>query len=97
MHKFRFPKTKKRNNFTKIFGGAGKRRFIQQLKSHIPRPLDRIIHWTHIYLSGQKHRTKMQKIRRSHQGWRNKTFGTIQALKIRLQYGRRRPTPQFRR
>jgi len=42
-------------------------------------------------------RFKMQKIRRAHQGWRNKTFGSIQALKIRLMYGRRKPTPQFRR
>jgi len=48
------------------------------------------------FLSKTK-RNKMQMIRRAHQGWRNKRIGSIQALKIRLQYGRRKPIPQFRR
>ena len=42
-------------------------------------------------------RFKMQKIRRAHQGWRNKIFGSMQGLKFRLKYGRRKPIPQFRR
>jgi hypothetical protein len=47
-------------------------------------------------LGGAK-RTKMQMIRRAHQGWRNKVIGTLQALRIRLKYGRRKPIAQFRR
>lgn len=97
MKNFRFPRIIKRKPFTTIFGGVGKRRYMQDFRSHIPRPLDRIIHWTHIYLSGQKHRTKMQKIRRAHQGWRNRVYGGIMGLKIRLQFGRRKKAPQFRR
>jgi hypothetical protein len=46
---------------------------------------------------GVAKRTKMQMIRRAHQGWRNKKIGTFQAIKIRLKYGRRKPVPQFRR
>ena len=42
-------------------------------------------------------RFKMQQIRRAHQGWRNKVFGTIQALRIRRTYGRRPVVAQFRR
>lgn len=97
MKNFSFPRIIKRKPFTIIFGGIGKRRYMQDFRSHIPRPLDRIIHWTHIYLSGQKHRTKMQKIRRSHQGWRNRVYGSIMGLKLRLQFGRKRKAPQFRR
>jgi hypothetical protein len=40
-------------------------------------------------------RTKMQKHRRAAQGWRNQIFGSLQALKIRLQYGRRAPIRKF--
>ena len=47
-------------------------------------------------LEGAK-RTKMQMIRRAHQGWRNRVIGTLQALRIRLKYGRRKPVAQFRR
>jgi len=82
MKKFRFPRIIKRKLFTIIFGDAGKRRFIQD---YFNKP-KRI-----------KERFKMQKIRRAHQGWRNKVHGTVSALKIRLQYGRRKPTSQFRR
>lgn len=46
---------------------------------------------------GGAKRTKMQMIRRAHQGWRNKRIGTWQALKVRLKYGRRKSIPQFRR
>ena len=46
---------------------------------------------------GGNKRTKMQMIRRAHQGWRNKRIGTIEAIKVRLRYGRHKPIPQFRR
>ena len=42
-------------------------------------------------------RFKMVQIRRAHQGHRNKTFGMIQALRIRRVYGRRKSTALFRR
>ena len=81
-HKFQFRKTVLRNDFTKMFGGAGGRRTIKDFFSK-PKRI--------------KVRFKMQTIRRAHQGWRNKKFGSLTALKIRLMYGRRPPTPQFRR
>lgn len=93
---FSFRKTTKRNNFTKLFGGIGRRRslvFEPIKKSHGKLTW----RWWHIPLSGRKHRHKMKMIRRAHQGYRNRIFGTIQALKIRLKYGRRKPIPQFRR
>jgi hypothetical protein len=42
-------------------------------------------------------RFKMEQLRRAHQGWRNKVFGSKSALRIRKTYGRRKPIPQFRR
>ena len=42
-------------------------------------------------------RFKMVQIRRAHQGHRNKTFGMIQALRIRRVYGRRKSTALFRK
>jgi ATP-dependent Zn protease len=71
-----------RNDFTTIFGGVGRRRTIKDFFN-----TKKVI----------KEVFKIQKIRRAHQGWRNKTFGTLNALKIRLIYGRRKPTAQFRR
>jgi hypothetical protein len=82
MKNFRFPRIIKRKLFTIIFGDAGKRRFIQD---YFNKP-KRI-----------KARFKMQKIRRAHQGWRNKVHGSIWALKVRKAFDRRKPTPQFRR
>jgi len=76
-----FRKTAPRTYFTTIFGRVGKRRVLRN------RQLTLL----------QKQRTKMQMIRRAHQGWRNKQIGSIQSLKIRLQYGRRKSIPQFRR
>ena len=70
-----------RNDFTTIFGGVGRRRTV------VTRQTKKCL----------VTKSKMQKIRRAHQGWRNRIFGSIQALKIRLQYGRRKPVPQFRR
>jgi hypothetical protein len=80
--RFRFPRIIKRSLFGVIFGDAGKRRLIQDYYNK-----KKLI----------KARFKMQKIRRAHQGWRNKVHGSIWALKVRRTFGRRKPTPQFRR
>ena len=82
MKKFSFPRIIKRKLFNIIFGGVGKRRLI-----------------TDYYLKHRQQvkRTKIQKIRRAHQGWRNKIYGTITAQKIRKVFGRRKPIAQFRR
>ena len=82
MRLLNFRKTTARNLFTKIFGNVGKRRTA-----------------TGKYRRGKwaPHRFKLQMIRRAHQGWRNRTFGSLQALKIRLKYGRRKTIPQLRR
>jgi len=92
MKNFRFRKIIKRNNFTKIFGGIGQRRFVSAYikRGRMERILERLCF-------NKTPRTKMQKTRRAHQGWRNKTFGSMQAIKIRLKYGRRKPTGNFRR
>jgi hypothetical protein len=84
MKKFSFRKFIRRNDFTTVFGSFGRRR-------------------TLLHFAGKKRfrlrwiRFKMTQIRRAHQGWQNKTFGSMHALKIRRTYGRRKPTPQFRR
>jgi hypothetical protein len=82
MKQFRFPRIIKRKLFNIIFGGVGKRRLIQD---YINKP-------KHI-----KARFKMQKIRRAHQGWRNRVYGSITARKIQKVFGRRKPIAQFRR
>jgi hypothetical protein len=80
---FRFPRVIKRKLFNIIFGGVGKRRLITD----------------YYYDENKKQpkRTKMQKARRAHQGWRNKIFGTISARKVRKIYGIRKPVSYFRR
>jgi hypothetical protein len=84
LKRFNFPRIIKRKLFTIIFGDAGKRRLITDYyPSHVAKP--------------RKHRTKMQKIRRAHQGWRNRVHGTITALKMRKIFGRRKPVAQLRR
>ena len=84
MKKFRFPRIIKRKLFTIIFGDVGKRRLITDYHpSSVRKP--------------RKHRTKMQKIRRAHQGWRNRVHGSITALKMRKVFGRRKSVAQFRR
>ena len=94
MKQFNFRKRTRRNNFTKIFGDIDRRRtliFKPQRKSHSGF----IWRYWHISLSGRGHRSKMKMYRRAAQGWRNKTFGRLQALKIRLQYNRRTPVRRF--
>lgn len=82
MKKFRFPRIIKRKLFAIVFGGVGKRRLITDYHpKHKPQPK----------------RTKMQKVRRAHQGWRNRIYGTMTAQKIRKVFGRRKPTSYFRR
>jgi hypothetical protein len=81
MKRFNRRKFIKRNDFTSVFGGFGRRRILvtRQTKKRLVT------------------RFKMVQIRRAHQGHRNKTFGMAQALRIRRVYGRRKPTALFRR
>lgn len=81
MKKFNRRKTIKRNSFTAVFGGFGKRRPLvtRQIKFHLVT------------------RSKMQMIRRAHQGFRNKIFGRVNAIKMMLVFGRKRKVAQFRR
>jgi hypothetical protein len=81
MKKFNRRKTIRRNSFTAVFGGFGKRRPLvtRQLKYRLVQ------------------RTKMQMIRRAHQGFRNQIFGRVNAVKMMLAFGRKRKVPQFRR
>ena len=78
---FNFRKRVMRNDFTSVFGGFGRSRTFVTRQKSISLVL----------------RFKMVQIRRAHQGHRNKTFGMIQALRIRRIYGRRKPIAQFRR
>jgi hypothetical protein len=83
MKKFNFRKWIKRNDFTNIFGGVGTRRTI-------------------VHFTGKKRfrlrwiRFKMVQVRRAHQGWQNKTFGSLYSLKTRIKYGRRKSIGNFR-
>jgi len=83
MKKFNFRKWIKRNDFTNIFGGVGTRRTIVHFASKKRFRL----RWI---------RFKMVQVRRAHQGWKNKTFGSLYSLKTRLKYGRRKSIGNFR-
>ena len=86
MTKFNFRKMIRRNPFTSVFGGYGRRRLVtdyKQMKITCRKPRQR--------------RTLSQRIRRASQGFRNKIFGRLNALKIRLMLGRHKKTSQFRR
>jgi hypothetical protein len=78
--KFSFKKTVGRNDFTLIFGRVGKKRNIFTDKRHKPKHCKR---------------TRMQMYRRAAQGWRNQTYGRLNALKMRLMFGRLKPTRRF--
>jgi hypothetical protein len=82
LKQFNFRKRIKRNDFTSVFGGIGRRR---SLMNYIIKPQRLIL------------RFKMQQVRRAHQGKRNKVFGMKTALRIRKTYGRRKPIGSFRR
>ena len=79
---FNFKKRIKRNDFTSVFGGVGRRRSLTHYAIKPQRPILRF---------------KMQQVRRAHQGYRNRVFATATLLRIRKAYGRRRPIAQFRR
>jgi hypothetical protein len=86
MTNFRFRKTIRRNTFTQVFKGFGSRRLVtdyKHIKINVRNP--------------RKRRTLSQRIRRASQGYRNKIFGRLNALKMRLTFGRFNKVPQFRR
>jgi hypothetical protein len=82
LKRFNFRKRIKRNDFTSVFGGVGRRR---SLTHYAVKPQRLIL------------RFKMQQVRRAHQGYRNRVFGTASMLRIRKTYGRRKPIGSFRR
>jgi hypothetical protein len=84
--RFNFRKIIRRNNFTQIFKGFGERRLVtayKQMKIECRKP--------------RQSRTTNQRLRRANQGFRNKIFGRLNALKMRLTFGRFKKVPQFRR
>jgi hypothetical protein len=86
MTSFKFRKTIRRNSFTQVFKGFGGRRLVtdyKQMKIECRNPRAR--------------RSLIQRLRRASQGYRNKIFGRLNALKMRLMFGRHKSTPQFRR
>jgi hypothetical protein len=86
MTRFNFRKTIRRNSFTQVFKGFGGRRLVtdyKQMKIACRNPRAR--------------RTLSQRLRRASQGFRNKIFGRLNAIKMRLMFGRHKKTPQFRR
>ena len=84
MKRFNFRKRIKRNDFTSVFGGFGRRRTIL----HYAGKKRFRFRWL---------RFMIQQIRRAHQGRRNKVFGMKTALRIRKTYGRRKPIGSLRR
>jgi hypothetical protein len=83
---FKFRKIIRRNSFTQVFKGFGERRLVtdyKQVKILCRNPRQR--------------RSLSQRLRRASQGYRNKIFGRLNALKMRLIFGRHKKTPQFRR
>jgi len=86
MKRFSFRKTIRRNTFTQVFKGFGGRRLVTDYK-----------HMKIVCRNPRAKRTSIQKIRRASQGYRNKIFGRLNALKMRLMFGRLKNTPQFRR
>jgi hypothetical protein len=86
MTNFQFRKTIRRNAFTQVFKGFGGRRLVtdyKQVKILCRNPRQR--------------RSLSQRLRRASQGYRNKIFGRLNALKMRLMFGRFNKVPQFRR
>jgi len=83
---FKFRKTIRRNSFTQVFKGFGGRRLVTDYK-----------HMKIVCRNPRARRSLIQRIRRASQGYRNKIFGRLNALKMRLMFGRHKKTPQFRR
>jgi hypothetical protein len=86
MLSFKFRKIIRRNSFTQIFKSFGKRRSMIDYK-----------HLKIVCRNPRAKRTKNQRIRRANQGYRNKIYGRINAIKMRLIFGRYPKVPQFRR
>ena len=86
MTNFRFRKTIRRNTFTQVFKGFGGRRLVTDYK-----------HIKILCRNPRQRRTLSQRLRRASQGYRNKIFGRLNALKMRLTFGRFNKVPQFRR
>ena len=86
MTNFQFRKTIRRNAFTQVFKGFGGRRLVTDYK-----------HMKIVCRNPRQRRTLSQRLRRASQGFRNKIFGRLNALKMRLMFGRHKATPQFRR
>jgi hypothetical protein len=84
LKRFNFRKRIKRNDFTSVFGGVGRRRTLL----HFAGKKRFLTRWR---------KTMMAQIRRANQGRRNKVFGTVTALRIRKAYGRRKSVSYFRR
>ena len=82
-YKFNFRKTIKRNTFTTVFQTVGKRRRVMDFTFRNSEPLIK--------------RFKMQMIRRSKQGWRNKQYGATIAMRHHAQGNRYPVISQFRR
>lgn len=82
MKNFRFPRIIERKMFSVIFGGVGKRRLITDY---------------HPKFKKGKRKFKMQWVRRSNQGWRNRVYGSMTAIKMRKVFGMLRRVPTFRR
>jgi hypothetical protein len=86
MTNFKFRKIIRRNSFTQIFKSFGKHRRVMDYK-----------HLKIVCRNPRAQRTSNQKMRRANQGFRNKIYGRLNALKMRLMFGRHKSTPQFRR
>lgn len=102
MKEFNFKKLIRRNDYTIIFNRVGKRRLAnhygESLKMRISAyiwTLFNTIRWGHRPF-GKSKRSKIQRLRRAHQGWRNMLLGRIQAIRVRRVYGRYKPTSSFR-
>jgi hypothetical protein len=86
MISFKFRKIIRRNAFTQVFKSFGKRRSMFDYK-----------YLKIVCRNPRAKRTSNQMIRRANQGYRNKIYGRINAIKTRLTFGRYPKVPQFRR
>lgn len=89
MRQFNFRKTIRRNDFTNVFGGAGKRRVIPDFAPE------------RIEVSRTKKISKIARTRRANLGKNNKRFGKIHRFKMFVKYGKcirkLKPISRFRR
>ena len=81
MKSFNFRKRVKRNVFSTVFQRVGKRRTVQTFALSRIKP---------------KRKFWMAEVRRGYQGYKNKTFTSCTAIKLRIKYGRKKPVHNFR-